>query len=51
MPPISAAATMGVMPPVSNTVEASRLMELSAIMIARASGARGGTWASSKACS
>ena len=51
MPPINAADTMGVMPPVSSIVDASRLIEFSAIMIARDSGWRRGTWASSSACS
>ncbi|MND08997.1 hypothetical protein D3C83_320020 [compost metagenome] len=43
MPPRSAAATTGVMPPVNSTVEASRFTELRANMMALASGAPRGT--------
>ena len=50
MPPIKAAATIGVMPPVISTVEARRLIEFSAIITALASGAWRGTPAMSSAC-
>ena len=51
IPPMSPAATMGVMPPVKSTVEARRLIEFNAIMTARARGAPVGTPLSSSAWS
>ena len=49
--PMSPAATMGVMPPVNNIVDDSRFTEFSTSMMARASGAPGGTRPSAKAWS
>jgi len=49
--PMSPAATMGVMPPVSRIVEESRFTEFNSIITARASGAPRGTRASSSAWS
>jgi ATP-dependent phosphoenolpyruvate carboxykinase len=49
--PISPAATIGVMPPVSRMVDDSRFTEFSTSMIARASGAPGGTRPSASAWS
>jgi hypothetical protein len=51
MPPINAAAVMGVIPPVNSTVEARRFTEFKASMIALARGAPRGTRLNSKACS
>ena len=49
--PIRPAATMGVMPPVNKIVDDRRFTEFSTSMMARASGAPGGTRPSVKAWS
>ena len=49
--PMRPAATIGVMPPVSRMVEDRRFTEFSTSMMARASGAPGGTRPSVKAWS